>query len=67
MTIQEEFVQLLNRHLNPTLDNARLAIASEGQFLLFRKRLLDEFGADGFQRELLDLFERVMETEKGLE
>ena len=63
MTIQEEIVQLLNRHLNPTLDNAQLAIASEGQFLLFRKRLLKEFGEDGFQRELLELFERTMEKE----
>ena len=63
MTIQEEIVQLLNRHLSPTLDNAQLAIASEGQFLLFRKRLLNEFGEDGFQRELLELFERAMEKE----
>lgn len=63
MTLQEEIVQLLNRHLNPTLDNAQLAIASKGQFLLFRRRLLNEFGEDGFQRELLELFERAMEKE----
>jgi len=63
MTMQEEIVQLLNRHLNPTLDNAQLAIPSEGQFLLFRKRLLKEFGEDGFQRELLELFETAMEKE----
>ena len=63
MTIQEEIVQLLNRHLNPILDNAQLAIASESQFLLFRKRFLNEFGEDGFQRELLELFERAMEKE----
>ena len=63
MTIQDEILQLLNRHLNPILDNAQLAIASEGQFLLFRKRFLNEFGEDGFQRELLELFERAMEKE----
>jgi len=63
MTMRDEIVQLLNRHLNPTLDNAQLAIASEGQFLLFRKRLLNEFGEDGFQRELIELFERAMEKE----
>ena len=63
MTIQKEIVQLLNRHLSPTLDNAQLAIASERQFLLFRKRFLNEFGEDGFQRELLELFERAMEKE----
>lgn len=63
MNIHEEIAQLLNRHLNPTLDNAQLAIASERQFLLFRKRLLNEFGEDGFQRELLELFERAMEKE----
>ena len=67
MTIHEELVQLLNRHLNPVLDNAQLAIPSEGQFLLFRKRLLNEFGEDGFQRELLELFERATAKETAQE
>jgi len=63
MTFAEEFTQLLNRHLNPLLDDAQLAIASDTQYQIFRKRVLNQFGKSGFQGELLELVAKF--TEKG--
>ena len=59
----EEIIRLLNQHLKNILANAELAIPTERQFSAFRKQFLHELGADGFQKDLCDLFEK--EKEKG--
>ena len=61
----EDILYLLNQRLNTILTNAELAIPYERQYLAFRKQLLNELGAQGFQKDLVDLFEKEKEKEKG--
>lgn len=64
MITPENIRNLVNIHLDPILSGAELAITSERQFRLFRKIVLQEFGTEGFQKNLNVLFEKEKATEK---
>ena len=48
-------MSLVNRHVNRTLTIAQAALP-EGQYPAFRKLMLDEFGREGLEKEVADLF-----------
>ena len=57
----DQIIRLLYRRMNIILSNAELTIPNERQYEAFRKRFLHELGADGFQKDLVDLFEKEKE------